>query len=100
MTDGVLKGARRVLLLSALIYPLVVAVIVIMVIKADPFLMFSPPYFVLCFVALPVVWLFVTVRVAAWYGPLPKGWLVFHLLLLGLATFVHFWLVAQFAAGV
>jgi hypothetical protein len=34
------------------------------------------------------------------FGPLPKGWLVLHLGIIVLVTFGHFWLMAQFAAGV
>ena len=100
MTDGVLKGARAVLLLSALIYPLAVVVIIVMAVRLDPFTMFRPGYWVLCFAALPVVWGFVSILAARRFGALPKGWLVFHLAVLAVVSFGHFWVMVQFAAGV
>jgi len=100
MREGVLKGARAVLLLSALLNPFAVVVTIALANSAGPFTMFQPGYWVLSFLALPVVWVFVTVLAARRFGPLPKGWLVLHLGIIVLVTFGHFWLMAQFAAGV
>lgn len=100
MNDGRMIGAPRVLLLSALIYPIACVAIFVLTFRADAFAIFDPGYLVLSFVALPVVWGFFSILWAGKIGPLPKLWVALHVGVLGVVTFMHFWMVAQFAAGV
>ena len=100
MTEGVLKGARAVLLISAMLNPFAAVGVIALAIRTDPFTMFQPGYWALWFVAFPVVWVFATVLIARRYGRLPTGWLILHLILIALATYGHFWIMVQFAASI
>jgi len=95
-----MAGARKIIIATALFYPLAVLVLMVMVIRDDPWTMFDVTYWVLGFGAMPLVWVFFSFLTARRFGRLPWAWVVFHLVVISLATFGHFWLMVQFAAGV
>ena len=92
--------ARTALVLSAFAYPFMVALILALTLNNDPWAMFQISYWVLCFGALPLVWMVFSVLAARRFGTLSWAWLLFHVGVVGLVTFGHFWLMAAFAAGV
>ena len=93
-------GARQILVATALFYPLAVIVVLVLVIRDDPWIMFSITYRVLAFGAMPLVWMLGTFLRARKFGHLPWVWVLFHLALVAMATFGRFYLMVEFSAGV
>ena len=72
----------------------------VLVIRDDPWIMFSITYWLLAFGAMPLVWMLGAFLRARKFGHLAWVWVFFHLALVALATFGHFYLMVEFSAGV